>query len=50
MDCQNHSSDRAGEDGAWTFRSPYEADGSAAVLPGMSLRGAQQEELAISGF
>lgn len=36
MDCQNHSSDRAGEDGAQAFRSPCEANRSATVLPGMS--------------
>lgn len=36
MDCQNHSSDRAGEDGARASRSPCEAERSAAVLPGMS--------------
>lgn len=34
-DCQNLSSERAGEDGAWAIRSPPEAGHSVAVLPGV---------------
>lgn len=45
MDCQNHLSKRAGEDGAWMFRSPHETDWD---VPGRDLRLAQQE-LVVSG-